>query len=119
MKAIQIMFSLLPIPFLFHFYEYNRHLVKQEAVLLFPAFLLFIVIVGILLRKIKLPVFLGMNLLMTIVSLILGYFFIVDEESWFKPFGRDIAIISTSVVYILGLLIVKWICKNITTDKEN
>lgn len=118
MKAYQIILSLLPIPFLFHFYEYNSHLVKQEAVLLFPAFLLFIVIVGIQLRKIKLSLFLGMNILMTILSLILGYFYIADDGSWFKPFGRDVAIIFTSVVYILGQLIVRWISKNVTTDKE-
>lgn len=119
MKANQIIFSLLPIPFLFHFYEYNSHLVKQEAVLLFPAFLLFITIVGIQLRKVKLPLFLGINILMTIISLMLGYFFIADDGSWFKPFGRDVAIIFISVVYILGQLIVRWISKPVSTDKEN
>jgi hypothetical protein len=119
MKANQIILSLLPIPFLFHFYEYNSHLVKQEAVLLFPAFLLFIIIVGIQLRKVKLPLFLGINILMTIISLMLGYFFIADDGSWFKPFGRDVAIIFISVVYILGQLIVRWISKAVSTDKEN
>ncbi|WP_458413259.1 hypothetical protein ACNQFZ_21200 [Schinkia sp. CFF1] len=119
MKANQIILSLLPIPFLFHFYEYNSHLVKKEAVLLFPAFLLFIIIVGIQLRKVKLLLFLGINILMTIISLLLGYFLIADDGSWFKPFGRDVAIIFISVVYILGQLIIRWISKAVTTDKES
>ncbi|WP_198508461.1 hypothetical protein [Bacillus xiapuensis] len=119
MKANQIILSLLPVPFLFHFYEYNSYLIKQEAVLLFPAFLLFIIVVGIQLRKLKLSLFMGMNILMTIISLMLGYFFIANDGGWFKPFGRDIAIIFISVVYILGQLIIRWISKAVTTDKEN
>jgi glycogen debranching enzyme len=54
---------------------------------------------------------------MTVISLILGYFFIVDNGSWFKPFGRDVAIIFISVIYILGQLIIRWISKALSTDK--
>ncbi|MFD1609073.1 hypothetical protein [Oceanobacillus luteolus] len=113
MKIIQIIFSLFPIPFLFHYYEYNSHLAKQEAVFLFPGFLLFIIIVGILMRKIKLSLFLAFSILMTIISLLLGNLFIVDDGSWFKPFGRDVAIIFISIVYILGQSIVRWISRPI------
>ncbi len=118
-KSKSIILSLLPIPFLFHFYEYNSHLVKQEAILLLPAFLLFIIIVGIQLRTIKLHWFLVVNILMTLISLMLGNFFITDDGTWFKPFGRDVAIIFISVVYILGQLIVRGISKAESTDKEN
>jgi peptidoglycan/LPS O-acetylase OafA/YrhL len=117
MKVIQFILALLPIPFLFHFYEYNSHLERQEATLLFPLFLLFIIIVGIQLRKVRLSLFLGINIIMTVISLILGYFFIVDNGSWFKPFGRDVAIIFISVIYILGQLIIRWISKALSTDK--
>lgn len=119
MRVNKIIFALLPIPFLFHFYEYNSHLGEREAVLLFPLFLLFISIGGIQLRKVKLPLFFGFNIIMTVFSLILGYFFIDDDGSWFKPFGRDIAIIFTSIIYILGQLIIRWTSKDISTDKEN
>lgn len=119
MKANQIILSLLPIPFLFHFYEYNSHLVKQEPVFLFPAFLLFIILVGIQLRKVQLPLFFGINILMTIISMLLGYFFIEDDGSWFKPFGRDVAIIFISVVYILGQIIVRSISKAVLSNKDN
>jgi hypothetical protein len=119
MKVIQIIFALLPIPFLFHFYEYNSHLERQDATPLFPLFLLFIIIVGIQLRKIGLSYFLGINIIMIVISLILGYFFIVDDRSWFKPFGRDISIIFISVIYILGQLIIRWISKALSTDQEN
>ena len=119
MKVNQIVVSLLPIPFLFHFYEYNSHLVKQDAVLLFPVFLFFVIIGGIQLRKVKLSWYFGVNILMTIISLILGYFLIADDGSWFKPFGRDIAIIFISVIYIFGQLIIRGLSNAISSDKEN
>ncbi len=118
MKVIRIIFSLLPIPFLFHYYEYNRHLAKQEAVLLFPGFLLFMIVVGILMRKNKLPLLLTIGMLMTIISLLFGNLFIVDDGSWFKPFGRDVAIIFISIVYILGQSIVRWISRPLSTEKK-
>lgn len=118
MRINQIILSFLPIPFLFHFYEYNSHLARQEPVLLFPAFLLFIILVGTQLRNVKFPLFLGMNILMMMFSLILGYLFIEDDGSWFKPFGRDVAIIFVSVVYVAGQFIVKTFSKAVTRSKE-
>lgn len=118
MKVTQIIFALLPIPFLFHFYEYNSHLEGQEATLLFPLFLLFIILVGIQLRKLRLSLFLGISIIMTVISLILGHFFIVNDGSWFKPFGRDVAIIFISVIYVLGQLIIRWISKALSTGKK-
>lgn len=117
MKFIQIIFALLPIPFLFHLYEYNGHLEKQGAPLLFPIFVLFIIIIGIQSRKFRLPSLIGINIVMTMISLVLGHFFIVDDGSWFKPFGRDVAIVFISVIYILGQLIIRWISNALSTDK--
>lgn len=117
MKVFQIVFALLPIPFLFHFYEYNSHLERQDATLLFPLFLLFIIVVGIQLRKVKLSLFFGINIIMSMTSLILGYFFIADDGGWFKPFGRDVAILFISGIYILGQLLIRWI--SFSTEKQN
>lgn len=118
MRLIKIILLLLPIPFLFHFYEYNSHLAKKEAVLLLPVFLLFIIVVGITSGKIKLTLFVGVNSIMIVISLMLGHFFIIDDGSWFKPFGRDVAIIFISVIYILGQLIIRGIIKAISTAIE-
>ncbi|WP_194709679.1 hypothetical protein [Radiobacillus deserti] len=111
MKAYQIILAFLPIPFLFHFYEYNSHLQKHEAVFLFPLFILSTIGVGITLKRVKWPLFLGINVMMTVFSLILGSFFIVDDGSWFKPVGRDGAIIFISFIYVLGQLIIRWVGK--------
>lgn len=118
MKFIKFILSLFPIPFFFHFYEYNSHLVKQDAVLLFPASLFFIIVIGITSRKIKLPCFFGVNFIMTVISLMFGHFFIIDDGGWFTPFGRDVAIIFVSVIYILGQLIIRVVSNEILTDKE-
>lgn len=74
-RFIQRMLSLSPFPFLFHFYEYNSHLLNQEASFLLPLFLFFIIGVGIVSRNDYLPLFIVLNFLMTALSLMLGYFF--------------------------------------------
>ena len=116
-RLIKNILLLFPVPFLFHFYEYNSHLAKHDADFLFPIFLLFIIVVGISSRNIKLPLFLGVNFIMTVISLIFGYFLIVDDGGWFKPIGRDSAIIFIAIVYILGQLIVREVSKILLTNK--
>jgi len=117
-RLIQIILLLFPFPFLFHFYEYNSHLSNQEASFLFPLFLFFIIVVGVLSRNCHLILFFAMNFLMTAISLIFGHFFIDDDGSWFKPFGRDVAIIFVSFFYVLGQLIIRGISKGIMRNKE-
>ena len=115
MNFIKIILSLIPVPFLFHFYEYNYYNLKgHDAGFLFPVFLLFIIVVGVTSRNIKLPLFFGVNFIMTVISLLFGYFLIVDDGSWFKPFGRDFAIIFFSVVYVLGQLIIRGIIRGLS-----
>ena len=119
MNFIKIILALIPVPFLFHLYEYNYcHLGEHDVVFLFPVFLFFIIVVGITSRNIKFPLFLGVNFIMTVISLLFGYFFIVDDGSWFKPFGRDFAIIFISVVYILGQLIIRGIMRGISESSS-
>lgn len=67
----------------------------------------------------RLPVFFGINIVMMFISLALGYFFIVNDGGWFKPFGRDFAIIFMSVIYVLGQLLIRGVSKWLFTVKEN
>lgn len=55
---------------------------------------------------------------MTVISLIFGYYLIVDDGGWFKPFGRDGAIIFISIIYILGQLIVREVSKQVHTNRH-
>ena len=111
--------SLFPVPFLFHLYEYNSHLARQDAVFLFPVFLLFIIVVGISSRNFKFSLFFGLNIIMSVISLIFGYFFIADDGGWFKPFGRDAAIIFVSIIYILGQLIMRIFSNQDRTNRQS
>ena len=115
-KFIIGMMSLIPVPFLFHFYEYNCYLNRQEADFLFPTFIMCIVVVGLLSRNTNLPLFLSINVMMTVISLIFGHFFIVDDGGWFKPFGRNGAIIFVSIIYILGQLFIRLLSKQGPTN---
>lgn len=56
---------------------------------------------------------------MTALSLMLGYFFINDDGSWFKPFGRDVAIIFVSFFYVLGQLIIRGISNGFIGNKND
>ncbi|MDN4494352.1 hypothetical protein [Ureibacillus aquaedulcis] len=111
MKAFQLVLSLLPIPFLFHLYEYNSHLARQDPVFLAPAFIFMILLGGIVMRKVKISLFFGVSILMTFISLGLGHLFIEDDGSWFKPFGRDAAVIWVAAIYIVGQLAIRGVSK--------
>ncbi|SCX85619.1 hypothetical protein SAMN02787081_00303 [Lysinibacillus fusiformis] len=118
-RFIKSILSLFPVPFLFHFYEFNCHLARQQADFLFQVFLVFIIVVGISSRNIKLPLFIGLNFIMTVISLIFGYFFIDDDGGWFKPFGRDAAIVFVSIIYILGQLIIRLFSRLVHTNSRS
>ncbi len=111
LMSAKTLLAILPIPFFFHFYEYHSHLIGKEAELLYQVFLVLILVVGIVTREMTLPFFCWTNIVMIIISLILGYLFIADDRSWFQPFGRDIAILFSSIIYIAGQLIVRGIIK--------
>jgi len=118
-RFIKSILSLFPVPFLFHFYEFNCHLARQQADFLFQVFLVFIIVVGISSRNIKLPLFIGLNFIMTVISLIFGYFFIDDDGGWCKPFGRDAAIVFVSIIYILGQLIIRLFSRLVHTNSRS
>jgi len=56
---------------------------------------------------------------MTVISLIFGYFFIDDDGGWFKPFGRDAAIVFVSIIYILGQLIIRLFSRLVHTNSRS
>ena len=109
--SAKTLLAILPIPFFFHFYEYHSHLLGKEAELLFQVFLVLIFIVGIMTRKMTLSFFFWANVVMIILSLLLGNLFITNDRSWFQPFGRDVAILFISLVYIAGQVVVRGIIK--------
>ena len=79
--------------------------------MLLQVFLVSIILIGIITRKMTLPAFFWINLVMIIISLVLGHLFIADDRSWFRPFGRDAAILYVSLIYVTGQLIVRGIIK--------
>lgn len=117
-KFIICMMSLFPVPFLFYFYEYNCYLDRQDADFLFPIFIVCIVVIGLLSRNVNLPLFFSLNIMMTVISLIFGHFFILDDGGWFKPFGKNGAMIFVSIIYILGQLFIRLLSKQGSTNIE-
>lgn len=117
-KFIICMMSLFPVPFLYYFYEYNGYLNRQDVDFLFPTFIVCIVVIGLLTRNMNLPLFFSINIMMTVISLILGHFFILDDGSWFKPFGKNGAMIFVSSIYILGQLFIRLLSKQGITSVE-
>lgn len=111
MRMLWLIASLMPIPFLFHFYEYGQYIKGKEAPLLLFGFVLFLILIGILSKNVKISFILLVNLITTIVSVILAMVFIPDDSYWFTVTGRNGAVIFISVIYVIGQLIVRMISK--------
>lgn len=108
MKALWLLTSLIPAPFLFHYFEYVKH---AEASYLLSACILFILITGILSRPMKFRYILLINVVTAVVSLLLAMNFIDDGDGWFKPFTRDTVILLTAIPFFIGQLFVRIITK--------
>jgi hypothetical protein len=110
MKLFWFILSLIPIPFLFHFYEYGQYIKREDAPFLMPSFILSMIIVGMLSKNIRVAFVLLMNLVTTIVSVILASKFIRDD-GWFTVVGRDGAVIFVAIIYLIGQLFVRMIAR--------
>ncbi len=86
---------------MFHFYEYGQHVKREEAPFLFLGSVIYIIIIGFLSGKIKIHNVIWVNVIMGLSSILLAMYFIPDD-SWFKPFGRDFAVIFVAVIFFKG-----------------
>ena len=55
------------------------------------------------------------------ISLLLARFLIEDNGAWFKPFGRDAAVVFIAIVTVIGQLLLRSFLKIIIyfSDREN
>lgn len=54
MEILWLIVTLIPVPFLFHYYEYGQHIKHEEATFLLPSAILFVIVAGLLSRNVKL-----------------------------------------------------------------
>jgi hypothetical protein len=100
--------SLIPLPFLFHFYEISHF--PNRASFLFLGTLLFVIFAGLLSTKIKFHFIILTNIMTILVSVVLGTQFITPPNgSWFNPFGMNFAVIFTGIVILIGVLIIRFV----------
>ncbi|ARK24784.1 hypothetical protein SporoP37_08980 [Sporosarcina sp. P37] len=111
LKKAWLILTLMPAPFLFHFYEYGQYVKREEASYLLLASVLFVIVTGGLSGLIKLRFIFLANLLTAVISLLLAKNFIFDDGGWFKPFGRDIVILLTAFVLFIGQLLIRAVAK--------
>lgn len=107
MKLLWLIFSLIPAPFLFHFYEYGQHIKREEPAFLFLGSLLYVVITGTLARQLKIRYILLVHVITGTASFVLAMYFIPSDGGWFKPFGRDVVIVITTIVFFIGQLFIR------------
>ncbi|WP_100372116.1 hypothetical protein [Bacillus sp. FJAT-45037] len=117
MKILWLIFTLVPAPFLFHFYEYGQYSKGEEPTFLLLGSIVFVVITGVLSGGVKARYIILVNVLTGMLSLLLATYFIANDGGWFTPFGRDFAIIFTTIAFLVGQLVVhpfsrKFIVKN-------
>ncbi|WP_313236699.1 hypothetical protein [Sporosarcina ureae] len=111
LNIVWLIMSLIPAPFLFHFYEYGQYMKGEEAAYLVVVPGLYILISGILSCTVKVRYMLLMNMITAIVSLVLAMNFISDDGGWFKPFGRDFVILLTAIPFFIGQLLIRMVAK--------
>ena len=121
MKYVYYAISLIPVAFLFHFYEYGQHLKREPATLLGVGFILYIGITGILAVNHKKRYVLLIQIISCGISLVLAHFLIEDDGGWFKPFGRDVAVVFIAMIAVIGQLLLRSFLKAIRKDlkREN
>lgn len=117
MKILWLVLSLIPGAFFFHFYEYGQHIRGEEASFLLVSCVLFVVVTGFLASSVKIRYVLFVNILAGALSVVLATVFI-PEDGWFKPVGRDGAVIFVACVFLIGQLVVRVISKELLAKKE-
>ncbi|AXF56040.1 hypothetical protein [Salicibibacter kimchii] len=99
------MVTLIPVPFLFHFYETLQFARGEDVpfLLLSVLLLLFIIFIGAVSTNIKLRNMILVSIVSIIISVLLGTVFITPlNEAWFKPFGRGLTLMFTGIALFVG-----------------
>ncbi|WP_409291223.1 hypothetical protein [Peribacillus sp. SCS-37] len=118
MKTSWVLLTLMPAPFLFHYYEYEQYIKHEEASFLGLGSVLFVLITGLLSGQIRVCYVVLVNGVTLLLSLLLGKYFIPNEGDWFNPVGRDVAIIFVAVVFLAGQFIVRSISRPFLVKEE-
>ena len=118
MKILWVIVSIVPAAFLFHYYEYGQYVKREEASFLLVGSLLYVLVAGFLSHSVKLRTVFLLNGLSVLLSLTLASYFIVDDGGWFKPVGRDGAVLFAAVIYLVGQLLVRAIAKQMMRDQS-
>lgn len=114
MKSLWLVFTLLPAPFLFHFYEYGQHVKQEDAPLLLIGSVVYIIVAGALAQNVSIRSVLFANILAGILSVLLAMYFIPNDGGWFKPFHRDVVMMLTVMPFLIGQLIVRLLVNKLT-----
>ncbi|RHW31370.1 hypothetical protein D1B33_17820 [Lysinibacillus yapensis] len=107
MKLLWLTLVFIPAPFLFHFYEYGQHVKREEASFLLLGSLVYVVLTGVLAGRMKIWQVLLANVITGALSLLLAMYLIPDDGAWFKPIGRDLAVIFTAILFLIGQLLIR------------
>jgi hypothetical protein len=114
-KTVYLALSWIPVPFLFHFFEYNQYISMRSSAS--PAIVLCvaIIIVGGLSTQANWKTFFLMNGIAAVLTLCLASLAIPNDLHWFKPVTRNVAMVFTAIVYTLGQLVVHFLVRSVIT----
>ena len=113
-KWLWFICTLIPAPFLFHFYEYGQHINREDAPFLLIGTIAYIVLAGALAKDMNVRSVLLANVATAVLSLLLAMYFIPNDDGWFKPFGRDVVVMLTMIPLLIGQLLVRFVLRGVT-----
>lgn len=117
MKYFYYVLSIIPVAFLFHFYEFGQNEKGQEASFLTVAWVGYMILAGCVAIVVKKRVVVVLQIVALLISLLFAYLWIPDN-GWFKPVGRDLAVVWIGLLTLVGQLIVRAIMKGLKSSKS-
>lgn len=112
LKYFYYVLSVIPVAFLFHFYEFGQNEKGQEATFLTVAWVGYMILAGCFAIVVKKRVVIVLQIVSLLISLLFAYLWIPDN-GWFKPVGRDLAVVVVALLTLAGQLIVRSITKGL------
>ncbi|MGM9988252.1 MAG: hypothetical protein ACI35O_13630 [Bacillaceae bacterium] len=109
MKVLALLLLFIPVPFLFHFYEYSQHVKRGDAPFLMIGFLAFISVGGFIVRKVDIVYVALIHAIGSTISILLAMKFIPNDGAWFQPVGLGGAVIFIAIVYFIGQATVRFL----------
>ena len=95
----------IPIAFLFHLYEYGQHVKREDAPLLWPMMITFVIVSTWFSRYVRKRTVLFIQLVSFALACGCAALWLEDDGTWFIPGGKYVAI---TIIWVM-VIVAQWV----------